>query len=115
MSKLFFDHLITFKDIDRKINHLTESQEEKEEIWSLVDDILHHRTLEIILDKLPSNHHHEFLDNFHKRPHDEKFLIDYLKEKISHNIEEILRQELGDLSFEILEEIGVSKTKKKRK
>ncbi|MFI5241065.1 MAG: hypothetical protein ACHQUA_01390 [Microgenomates group bacterium] len=111
MSKLFFDHLIVLEDVDKKIKESTDSSEEREEMWGLVDEIVHHKVLETILDRLPRESHEEFLDLFHKSPHNEELIIGYLKGKISQNIEEILRQELGNLAYDLLEEIKVSNNK----
>ena len=97
MSKLFFDHLLSLDQLDREIKKIAKTQEEREELWLLVDEIIHHKVLGCILDKLPQTHHEEFLEMFHKSPQDEEFLFGYLREKIDKNIEEILRQELGDI------------------
>jgi hypothetical protein len=104
MSRLFFDHLIVFDDVEKEVNALASTKEEKDELWSLVDELIHHRALGYVLDKLPRKHHEEFLVKFHESPHDES-LFDYLKEKIGENIEEILREELGGLAFEILQDL----------
>lgn len=97
MSKLFFDHLLELDKLDNHIKQVTHTQEEREELWLLVDEIIHHKVLDVILEKLPRHHHEEFLHMVHKAPHDEKFLFDYLKEKVDKNIEEIIKQELGDI------------------
>ena len=105
MSKLFFDHLLNLDKLDKQIKKVTKSSEEREEIWLLVDEIVHHKALECILDKLPKDAHVEFLTLFYKSPHNQDLLFGYLKNKISKNIEELLSQELGLVSDEILSEI----------
>lgn len=109
MSKVFYDHLIILEDVDKEIKKSAKTREEREELWGLVDEMVHHRALDTVLDRLPKEDHEEFLDYFHKKPNDEKFLIDYLKNKIGQNIEELLRQQLGELASEILAEMGVKK------
>lgn len=109
MSKLFFDHLIVLREVDVFIKETAKTPEEREELWGLVDEIVSHKAIEKILDKLPRKHHEEFLDMFHKSPHDEELLFGYLKEKVGENIEEILKQELGGLAYELLEDIKASK------
>lgn len=104
MSKIFYDHLIALEDLEKELDSLEATPEEKEELWKLVDEILHHRVLGCILDRLPNDHHEEFLSKFHEAPHDE-YLLDYLKEKIGENIEEIIRGEIGNLAFELLKDI----------
>ena len=68
MSKLFYDHLITLDEIEVVIKKNASSKEEKEELWALVDEIVTHKVLEKVLDKLPREHHEEFLELFHKCP-----------------------------------------------
>ncbi len=104
MSKLFFDHLLSLDKLDSEIKKIAKTQEEREELWLLVDEIIHHKVFEVILDKLPRDNHEEFLEMFHKAPHDENFLFGYLKQKIGNNIEEILREELGNITYEILKD-----------
>lgn len=105
MSKLFFDHLLDFKKLDNQIKKVAKTSEEREEIWLLVDEIIHHRALGCILDHLPVDSHEEFMTLFHKSPHNQDLLFGYLKNKVSENIEELLSQELGIVSDELLGEI----------
>lgn len=105
MSKIFWDRLLALDDLDREVKRIAKTQEEREEIWHLIDEIVHHKAMGCILDNLPRDDHEEFLEMFHKSPHDEDLLFGYLQKKIGRNIKEILKQELGNLSFEILGEI----------
>ncbi|MBI4153648.1 hypothetical protein HY503_01500 [Candidatus Woesebacteria bacterium] len=110
MAKIFYDHLVVYEEVEKGIDKIAKSQEERDELWQIVDELVHHRALGFILDKLPRAHHEEFLEKFHQSPHDEA-LFAYLKEKIGDNIEELLRQELGNLAYELLEEISGTKQK----
>jgi hypothetical protein len=105
MSKLFFDHLLELEKVDRQIKKVAKTKEEREELWLLVDEIIHHKAIGCILDKLPKENHKEFLEMFHSSPHDEELLFGYLKGKVGENIEEIIKQELGDFAFELLNDI----------
>lgn len=111
MSKVFYDHLIVLEEVDEEIRGVAETDEERHELWQLVDEIVHHRVLAKILDHLPEKHHEEFAAKVHETPHDEG-LMDYLNAKIEHNVEELIKQEIGDLAYEILEEIR-SETREK--
>ena len=108
MSKLFFDHLVVLEEVEAEIKNVAETKEERDELWDLVDGMVHHRVLDTILDNLHHSHHEEFLDKFHKAPHDES-LIDYLNEKIGKNIEEIIKAEVGGLAFGILSDLREKK------
>lgn len=105
MSKLFFDKLVELKELDKEIKKAAKTREEREELWVLVDEIIHHKVMGCILDKLPREHHEEFLDMFAKKPHDEEYIFNYLKKKVGSDIEEIIRVEIGNLSSDLLKEI----------
>jgi hypothetical protein len=96
MSKIFYDHIIVMEEVDSEIKSIAKSHEERDELWGLVDEIIHNRILAKLLDVLPKEVHQEFLDKFHEAPHDEG-LIEY--------VEEIIKQEVGGLAFEILQEV----------
>lgn len=104
MSKLFFDHLVVLNELEHHIKHATESPEEREELWHLVDELVHHKVFGCILENLPEKDHAEFLAKFEAAPYDES-IIDYLSAKIGKNMEEIIKQEVGDLSYEILQDL----------
>lgn len=101
MSRIFWDHLIDTKELEAEINRISRNSEEKQELWQLVDEIIHHRVLGCILDKLPREHHKEFLDEFASRPHDPG-LWEILKTKATHDIEVFIIKEVRDLADEIL-------------
>lgn len=104
MSKIFYDHLVIFEKVDLEIKASILNSDEREELWQIVDEIVHSNVLTCILEKLPNEHHTDFLDKYHSYPHDVG-IIDYLNEKIGENIEDIIRQRLEDLEKELLEEI----------
>ena len=105
MSKLFFDHLIYLEDLELEIKKTSSSGEEREELWALVDEIVTHKVLGKVLDKLPRVNHEEFLALFHKCPHDEITIFGYLKSRAGENIEKELQEELKNISSDILREI----------
>jgi len=107
MSKIWYDDILNLSEIESEIKKIAKSQEEREELWQIVDEIVHHKVLSCVLDHLPHEHHEVFINRFHKSPHDES-LLGYLKRTIGHNIEELIRQEIGDLASEILGEIIIN-------
>ena len=109
MSKIFYDHLIILEEVETEIKNISETSEEKEELWRLVDEIIHHRVIISILDRLPLEHHHEFLSKFHEAPHHEGHLqflnqLALFKEE-EENIEQVIKTEINNLEKEILREI----------
>ena len=105
MSKVFYDHLIELDDLRSEIDVYTSSLEEKEELWQLVDEIIHHRILHLILDNLDHKDHTEFIEFYHKCPHDEVIVV-FIKERIGDKYEEIIKNEAKKISDEIMKEIG---------
>ncbi len=104
MSKLFYDHLIIFEDLESEIKDVFETSEEREELWQLVDEIIHHRILGCIFDCLPDEHHHHFLTLFHETPYDCE-LIHFVSELAETNIEDVISEELSKLQKELLQEM----------
>jgi hypothetical protein len=101
MSKVFYDRLISLEQLEKEIKKHAKTKEEREELYELVDEMIHHKVVGCILDKLPNNHHKEFLTKFAKRPYDDG-LMDYLKEKIVDDVEEFIRAEINSLAVELL-------------
>lgn len=110
MSKLFFDHLVSLTQLEVVIKTSAESKEEQEELWQLVDDIVHHKVMHTILDSLPKEHHNEFLEEFSKAPHDERH-IHYLKDKTGKDIEKIIESELKQFEEETIRELMATSKK----
>ncbi len=107
MSKLFFDHLIEFEEVEIELNGLDISSEEKKELEQLVDSMVHHRVIDRILTHLPRHHHAEFIDRFHKAPYDPK-LLSWINQKIEATVEKHVKDEIKKLKQEILEDIHSS-------
>lgn len=105
MSKLFFDHLVELKNIDKEVKKIAKTPEEREEIWALIDEIIHHKVMGCVLDNLPRENHEEFLEMYHKSPHNEELLFGYLKSKASPKIEELIKEEIIQLENNLLNEI----------
>lgn len=104
MSKIFYDNLIKLEKIEKIIKSSSLSIEEKEEMWKIVDEIIHHRVMGCILDNLDSSHHDEFIEKFTHAPFDEG-LIDYLEEKSNSKISDKIKQEIIQIENEILKDI----------
>ncbi len=104
MSKIFYDHLIILEEVDLEIKKISQSSEEREELWRIVDELVHYNVLICILERLPKEHHGDFLERLHASPHDER-IINFLNEKVGDNIEKILEEKIKSLEKDILKEI----------
>jgi len=98
---LFYDKLTVLKGVDKKIKKLTPVNDERQELWQMVEEIIHHKVLGCCLTHLPNEHHHEFLEMFHARPHDIK-LLEYLDTKSKKNMKKIIKEEIKNLTKDLL-------------
>lgn len=114
MSHIFYDRLVSLDKIDKELSKIVESKEEREELWHIIDEYVHHRMMGCILHNLPHHHHEEFLSKFVSEPHHEG-LFSYLKEKISHDFEDFLRREVEVIKAELLEIVQGDRKKLKAK
>ena len=104
MSTIFYDHLLSLEELEKLIAQISQIPEEKEELWQIIDEIMHHSVFECILDTLPTEHHEEFLGKFAEIPHDHG-LIAYLTDKSGNDIELVITKQIENISSEILNEI----------
>ena len=102
MSKIFYDHLINFEEIEVQVKTVAETPEEREELWQVIDEIIHHQVMGCVLDHLPEKHHKSFLQKFCQAPYDEGIFTKN-KKAIREDIEEIIRKEVENLKRELLE------------
>lgn len=108
MSKLFFDNLMSFEEVEIVVKENALSAGEKEELDQLVETIINGKVIGKVLDKLPRQYHEEFLMLFHKCPHDEIAIFQYLRDKTKNEkIEEDLGKELKDISAELMKEFAL--------
>jgi len=105
MSKLFFDNLFDLDKVETEIKKAFTTKEEREESELLVDDLIHAKVLDKILERLPKNSHIEFLELYHKCPYDEEIIFAYLEGKTGKDIKETLKKELKNIDSDILKEI----------
>lgn len=110
MSKIFYDHLVLREEITAELDLHSLELEEREELLQLIDETLHHTTLNVILNHLPKEHHREFITKFHAAPYDEK-LLDYLQKHVSVDIKSEIAAQAAKIKKEILAEIKKSRKK----
>lgn len=108
MSKIFYDQYIILEELETELDSLDFEREEREEIDSLIEEMIHHRVIDRILTNLPREHHEEFLNKFRKAPYDED-LITYINDRIESSVEAHVKEEIEKLKKEIIEDIKGSK------
>ena len=113
MSKVFYDRLIILDELEREVNRTALSPSEKEELWQMIDEIIHHRVLGCVMDNLPSHHHHDFLTRFHDAPHNDALFV-YLTEKTGKDAVKLLKGEIAAVADELLGEFRGKRQRPKR-
>lgn len=102
MSKIFYDKYLVLEKLSVYVADKSHDNNEKEELWKIVDELIHHRLMGCILDTLPRQHHEEFLDKFTKAPFDEE-LMSFLNGKSKKDIKKLIQKEAKKLEDEILD------------
>lgn len=106
MSKVFYDFLLDFGGVEKRVNAVVETTEERHELWQLIDEIIHHRLMGCVFDCLPQGYYEEFLGMFEEKPYDEN-LIEFLEEKSQTNIHQTIAREIEKIISEIDEIINL--------
>lgn len=104
MSRVFYDRFIVFDEVEQEVDGLALDTEERQELERLIDELVHFRVVDRILQQLPRHFHAEFLDKFHKAPWDEE-LLTYLDERIEESVEKHVKEEVERLKKEILQDL----------
>lgn len=95
--------LINLTKLEKIIKKSSASAEEKEELWKIVDEIVHHKVVGCILDNLDKKHHQEFFNRFTKFSLNQE-MINFLEEKADKEISSKIKKTIKDLEIEILKE-----------
>jgi len=106
MSIIFYDHLVDKKDILIIVDDSSAPDNQKAKIKQLIDDVLHQGIIEFILQKLHPHSHSAFLTQVHHAPYDPE-IIQYLKEKIDHDIEENIQKETERIIEKIKKDLEI--------
>lgn len=102
MSKIFFDHLIEVEEIKLYIDRVTQTHDEKEDLWNLVDEYINHRIISSILSGLDEGSHEEFLSMFLEKPYDPG-IINYLDTRLTVTLDELVDKNLQEIINELNE------------
>jgi len=105
MSIVFYDHLVSFEKLEKLLKRGIELQEEREEIWGLIDELIHHSVFECILDNLEDGEHEDFVAILTEQPHN-KDVIDYLQDRLEDDVEMLISQTLEKLHEELFQEFS---------
>lgn len=104
MSKIFYDKLLKLEKVEKHINNVADTNEQKQEMWGIVDSMIHYKMMDLILQKLQQDLHKEFIEEFTKNPRD-KGHFKYLKKHIGEDIKSFLSLEMERFTLVILNEL----------
>lgn len=106
--KVFYSHLIILDDLLSELDAHEIEAGEKADMVMLIEQTMHHHTLNVILSHLPKSHHTTFLDKFEANPENEE-LMAMLKKEIEADVEVAIKNQVDRIKKEILLEIRRSK------
>ena len=107
MSSLFFDHLININQLQSRIDQLEITELELHQLHRQIDELIQHRVVEVILDRLHQDHHHTFISNLQQNPADTEILV-WLNQYIQ-DVESQIQKAIQELEQELIQEIFVSR------
>lgn len=110
MKKIFYSDLIKIEEVFIELDNYELSVEERNEFITIIDETFHFRTFDIIMSRLPREHHEYFLTMMDKNPVDPGILT-FLKNAVA-DIDKIIQDEAEKTKKEIIKEIKKSKVKK---
>lgn len=102
-QKPFYHRYVQVDQIYVHIQKMKLKPEEEKKAWDLVEEIIHARFIDAVLDKLPAHKHETFLEKFAQKGED-KELLDFLETEIKE-IHTHLQQTWVDLEKEITQDI----------
>ena len=100
---IFYDHIIHIHHIHSEIEELPLSKGEKNQLIQTIEEIVHHKIIHKILDRLHVDHHELFLERFHTYP-DDHTILDYLKRYVP-DIEDHIKEAAEEVKFDMLKTI----------
>jgi len=106
--KVFYSHLVVIEDLTSELDKWEIASEEKAEMLQLIEETLHHHTLNVILNHLPGHKHNEFLENLENNPENGE-MLQWLKSEISGDIEAAIKVQADRIKKELLLEIRKSR------
>jgi hypothetical protein len=103
MSKPFFAEIVTLAEFETHFQEREVSAEELLDLLREVEELLHAKTLDLILEELPEEHHGDFLGVFHQEQDNVSHWI-FLEER-SPSIKERVLAKLEEFKRYLLEEL----------
>lgn len=102
-AKPFYHQWIKTERIYCHVQKAGLKKQEEEEIWTLIEETIHTRAIDAVLEKLPMEKHEEFLEKFRQKP-DDSALFDYLREH-AKDIDNHFKKVFQSLEEEIIKDI----------
>lgn len=107
MTNIFYWHLVELSPVKTELTGRGVEEADLVEILDHVEEIIHHRTLNLIYDNLPYQHHREFSNRFAKSPQS-RDLLDFINEKSGKNLNLEIEKNIKETIREILKELKLA-------
>ncbi len=104
-NKPFYYRLIHIESIFINLHKLKLSDKEEKELWDLIEQMIHVRVLDTILQNLAEDKQDQFLQEFTVKP-DEDRLIKFIRENIA-DIDIRLETTMNELEETIVEDFKI--------
>lgn len=104
MTKIFYWHLVELSPVKTELAGRGVEEADLREILGHVEEIIHHRTLSLIYDQLPIEHHREFSYRLGKNPQ-AKEIWNFINEKSGKDLSLEIEKNIRDTISEILKDL----------
>lgn len=111
MGNIFFDNLIEIEQVKIYIDRVTQTHDEKEDLWMLVDEYINRKIVSAILSELDETSQEEFLSMFLSKPYDNS-IKDYLNSKLENPLEYLIGLNIENIVKELDELFEIQPRKK---
>jgi|SRR5581483_8348827 len=98
--------LTRLEKLEKIIKQSSANSDEKEELWTVVQEIVHHRIIGCILDNLDKSHHEAFMSKYLDKKNIDEEIISFLEEKEGKEITHKLHNTIQEIEEEILKELN---------
>jgi hypothetical protein len=102
MHALFLDHYLNIDTLEKRINSLAESFEDRSNLWEIVDGIIHYQLLSFIFSVLEPKDHQFFFDLYKQAPYDLN-IVAVVKQQTDIDLAPLIKNESERLQQELLE------------
>ena len=108
MTKIFYWHLVELDPVKTELTNRGVGEKDLREILVHIEEIIHHRTLSLIFDHLPSDHHKEFSLRLAKNPSGQE-IWDFLYQKTQKDLNSEIKKNIRVIIMDVINDFDLDR------